>query len=176
MRPTFYEFLNEARRAIAYDRKHYGLSVALGGEEVTMEDVVTPTTRCLHPMAGPDASPPRTRLEAARGTVRAPFGAEASFLSASTCSRASLAGSIPSARRRALAWKTGTSHGFRDAWAVAVCGRGSMLAVWISNFDGTPNPAFVNAHVRRAAAFSDARFPARGGVWCGRGHFVRERE
>ena len=48
-------------------------------------------------------------------------------------------------RRRAgasVAWKTGTSFGFRDAWAVGVVGR-YVLGVWVGNFDGTPNPAFV---------------------------------
>ena len=44
-------------------------------------------------------------------------------------------------------WKTGTSHGFHDAWSIAVFNH-YVLAVWIGNFDGHSNPAFV----RRAAA------------------------
>lgn len=43
---------------------------------------------------------------------------------------------------RSVAWKTGTSHGFRDAWAVGVFDH-YVLAVWIGNFDGKGNPAFV---------------------------------
>ena len=39
-------------------------------------------------------------------------------------------------------WKTGTSHGFRDAWAIAVFDH-YVLAVWIGNFDGRPNPTFI---------------------------------
>jgi len=41
-----------------------------------------------------------------------------------------------------VAWKTGTSWGFRDAWAAAVTGR-YVLVVWIGDFDGTGNPSFV---------------------------------
>ena len=41
-----------------------------------------------------------------------------------------------------VAWKTGTSWGFRDAWTAGVFGR-YVLVVWVGNFDGTSNPAFV---------------------------------
>jgi penicillin-binding protein 1C len=40
------------------------------------------------------------------------------------------------------AWKTGTSWGFHDAWTIGVSGN-YILAVWIGNFDGKANPAFV---------------------------------
>jgi len=45
-------------------------------------------------------------------------------------------------------WKTGTSHGFRDAWSIAVFDH-HVLGVWVGNFDGRANPAFVG---RTAAA------------------------
>ncbi len=45
-----------------------------------------------------------------------------------------------------LAWKTGTSYGFRDAWAVGVTGP-YTLGVWIGRPDGTPNPGFFGANV-----------------------------
>lgn len=38
-----------------------------------------------------------------------------------------------------LAWKTGTSYGFRDAWAVGVSAR-YLIGVWIGRPDGTPVP------------------------------------
>ena len=38
-----------------------------------------------------------------------------------------------------LAWKTGTSHGYRDAWACGVMGDW-VLCVWVGNFDGKPMP------------------------------------
>ena len=41
-----------------------------------------------------------------------------------------------------VAWKTGTSWGFRDAWSVGVVGP-YVLVVWIGNFAGQGNPSFV---------------------------------
>jgi penicillin-binding protein 1C len=46
---------------------------------------------------------------------------------------------------RGLAWKTGTSFGFRDAWAVGVTGR-HTIGVWVGRPDGTPNPGFFGAN------------------------------
>jgi penicillin-binding protein 1C len=46
------------------------------------------------------------------------------------------------ARAASVYWKTGTSHGFRDAWSIAVFDH-YVLGVWVGNFDGRPNPAFV---------------------------------
>ncbi len=45
-----------------------------------------------------------------------------------------------------LAWKTGTSFGFRDAWAVGVTDSWT-IGVWVGRPDGTPNPGFFGANV-----------------------------
>jgi penicillin-binding protein 1C len=42
-------------------------------------------------------------------------------------------------QRPLLAWKTGTSYGFRDAWAIGV-GPRQLIGVWIGRPDGTPVP------------------------------------
>jgi penicillin-binding protein 1C len=47
---------------------------------------------------------------------------------------------------RRIAWKTGTSFGFRDAWALGVSGN-YTLGVWIGRPDGTPNPGFFGANI-----------------------------
>lgn len=44
-----------------------------------------------------------------------------------------------------IAWKTGTSFGFRDAWAVGVTDR-YTVGVWVGRPDGTPNPGFFGAN------------------------------
>ena len=46
---------------------------------------------------------------------------------------------------RGIAWKTGTSFGFRDAWAVGVSDR-FTVGVWVGRPDGTPNPGFFGAN------------------------------
>ena len=49
---------------------------------------------------------------------------------------------------RPVAWKTGTSFSYRDAWSAGVFDH-YVLVVWVGNFDGTVNPLFVG---RTAAA------------------------
>ena len=51
-------------------------------------------------------------------------------------------GSLPVRGRWPVAWKTGTSWGFRDAWSAGVVGP-YVLVVWIGNFAGQGNPSFV---------------------------------
>ena len=48
--------------------------------------------------------------------------------------------------RQGVAWKTGTSFGFRDAWSVGVSGT-YTVGVWVGRPDGTPNPGFFGANV-----------------------------
>ena len=48
--------------------------------------------------------------------------------------------------RRGIAWKTGTSFGFRDAWAVGVSDR-YTVGIWVGRPDGTPNPGFFGANI-----------------------------
>jgi penicillin-binding protein 1C len=44
-----------------------------------------------------------------------------------------------------VAWKTGTSFGFRDAWAIGVTDH-YTVGVWVGRPDGTPNPGFFGAN------------------------------
>ena len=50
--------------------------------------------------------------------------------------------SIPS--MQTIAWKTGTSYGFRDAWAVGVTPR-YAVGVWVGNATGEGKPGLVGA-------------------------------
>lgn len=49
-----------------------------------------------------------------------------------------------SASRVSLAWKTGTSYGFRDSWALAVTPE-FVVGIWIGRPDGTPLPGQYGA-------------------------------
>ena len=44
--------------------------------------------------------------------------------------------------RRKVAWKTGTSFGLRDAWAVGVC-PDYTVGVWVGNADGEGRPGLT---------------------------------
>jgi penicillin-binding protein 1C len=53
-------------------------------------------------------------------------------------------GTFDPGTRPRVAWKTGTSYGFRDAWAVGATRR-YTIAVWIGRPDGTPLPGQYGA-------------------------------
>ena len=58
--------------------------------------------------------------------------------------------SFPSAQK--VAWKTGTSFGFRDAWAVG-CTPEYVVAVWAGNADGEGRPGLVGVHAAAPILF-----------------------
>jgi penicillin-binding protein 1C len=139
--PSLYQLLRSAGVSRMASERHYGLALALGGGEVTMEELVG-----LYVMLGNRGvlAPLRydTREPRAAGTRL--LSEEASFLVTSMLRDNpppdGLASPTP------VAWKTGTSWGFRDAWCVGLFGP-YALAVWVGNFDGSGNPAFVGARV-----------------------------
>ncbi len=149
-RPSFHGFLQAAGILGLRPEDYYGLALALGGLEVSMEEVVR-----LYAMLanGGEHRPLRLLHDSASnrkgGRLLSP---EASFLtldmlrSLPSPDEPSLPGQL--GRGVATAWKTGTSYGFRDAWTAGVFGP-YVLAVWVGRFDGEGNPAFVG---RRAAA------------------------
>lgn len=51
-----------------------------------------------------------------------------------------------------IAWKTGTSYGHRDAWAVGI-NPGYVVAVWVGNADGEGRPGLTGANVAAPIVF-----------------------
>ncbi|GBC61323.1 penicillin-binding protein 1C [Desulfonema ishimotonii] len=49
------------------------------------------------------------------------------------------AGRLSLDRSRQVAWKTGTSYGFRDAWTIGVTDR-YTVGIWVGRPDGAPSP------------------------------------
>lgn len=143
--PSLYDFLKRAGVSRMASEKHYGLALALGGGDVTMEELVTlygviANRGILQPLQyrrrahQPEISDNGVRL----------ISAEASFMTLDILrSNPRPEGSIAGTRASIpVAWKTGTSWGFRDAWSAGVFGP-YVLAVWIGRFDGEGNPAYV---------------------------------
>ncbi len=139
--PTLYEFLKQCGVPLPHDESFYGLALPLGGVDVSMEDLV----HLYGALANDGELRPLRRLTNSPVTRgRRVLSPEACFLTLEmlgTVPRpeancADAPGSAP------VYWKTGTSHGFHDAWSVAVFDH-YILAVWIGNFDGRPNNSFV---------------------------------
>lgn len=139
--PSFYEFLRDAGIGRLASERHYGLALVLGGGEVTMQELGTlyamlanrGELKPLRFLAG-DPQPAGTRL----------LSEEASFMVLDML-RQNPRPDAPVLGQPAnlpVYWKTGTSWGFRDAWTAGAFGP-YVLVVWIGNFDGSGNPAFV---------------------------------
>jgi penicillin-binding protein 1C len=54
---------------------------------------------------------------------------------------------------RKVAWKTGTSYGYRDAWCIGVTDS-HTLGVWVGRPDGTPTPGYYGRAVAAPLLFS----------------------
>ena len=144
----FRDWLAQAGVARLRPADDYGLALALGGAEVTMIELAR-----LYAMLATGGQLRNMNTVLGQESPAAParlMSAEAAFLTLDALfdvPRPGVPGLFPD-RQPAVAWKTGTSFGFRDAWSIGVFDR-YTLAVWVGNFDGSPNPAFVG---RTAAA------------------------
>ena len=177
--PSLYDFLKRAGVSRMASEKHYGLALALGGGDVTMEELVTlysvlANRGILKPLhyrvsekpgvfplppgqgntwSGAEGSRVRESAGAEHSNIiQESFGNEGIRLISEESSFMTLdilrgnprpEGTIAGTRATIpVAWKTGTSWGFRDAWSAGVFGP-YVLAVWIGRFDGEGNPAYV---------------------------------
>lgn len=119
--------------------EHYGLALALGAVELRLEDLAALYAALA---SRGELRPLRSRLDEPRGPTTRLLSPEASFVVLEML-RDGL-GEAPSegARSLALAFKTGTSNGYHDAWAIGVAGE-LVVAVWVGDVHGHGNPAFV---------------------------------
>jgi penicillin-binding protein 1C len=141
-RPSFYQFLRSAGIGDLKPESFYGVALALGGGEVTMEEIAG-----LYAMLanGGVLKPLRAIRSATRADGVPLLSEEASFVTLDMLRRNPRPGeenAVPVRTRWPVAWKTGTSWGFRDAWSAGIVGP-YVVVVWIGNFDGQGNPAFV---------------------------------
>jgi penicillin-binding protein 1C len=63
-----------------------------------------------------------------------------------------------------VAWKTGTSFGFRDAWAVGITEK-YVIAVWCGNADGEGRPGLVGAKAAGPILFDIVNTLNTGNDW-----------
>ena len=124
-----------------------GLAVALGGLGVTAEDLaVLYGALADRGRAKPLAFTPEDAAVNAQDTGLRVFDAQASLEVLDILKRAPAPdGRMPAALTSAaprIAFKTGTSYGFRDGWAVGV-GDEHVIVVWLGRADGAPRPGIT---------------------------------
>lgn len=143
---------------------HYGLSLILGGAEANLLDI-TNTYACMGRTLGAiydrngkyardDFRRPNFTANTLRPTARRQqLTANSDLLSASAIwytfeamrqvERPNSTGEWELFQAsRPVAWKTGTSFGFRDAWAAGVTPR-YAVGVWVGNADGEGRPGLI---------------------------------
>ncbi len=154
-RPTLHGLLRMAGVARLAPEEHYGLSLVVGGGEVTMEELVTLYAALAE---GGTVRQLRTALDEPVEKGTQILSPEAAFLVLDMLAdnpRPDVPRLIAGDTGPRVAWKTGTSFGFRDAWTVGVFGPW-VVAVWIGNFSGEGNPAFVGLEAAAPLFFSIA--------------------
>jgi len=151
--PGLHGFLKSAGLAPLKEESFYGLTLPLGGAEMTMEELVR-----LYAMLanGGLLRPLRTRIDDPRPEGARLLSAESSFMVLDILKDNPRPSQGLSAgwTQRALPvhWKTGTSFAYRDAWSVGVFGH-YALAVWVGDFAGESNPAFVGVEAAAPLMF-----------------------
>ena len=156
--PKFYDFLQKAGiSTLSKPSPHYGLSLILGGAEATLWDITSVYTgmaRSLRdlkqiPIGLFPFSPP---FEGDWGGAFHPGAVWQTFDAIKEVNRPEEIDwrVIPS--MQTIAWKTGTSYGFRDAWAVGVTPR-YVVGVWVGNASGEGKPGLVGARTAGPVMF-----------------------
>jgi len=128
---------------------HYGLSLVLGGAELTMQELAVLYAALAN----------RGLVKALRHRKSDPvdrgkrlLSPQASFLVLQMLAQNPRPDRLGVGENRGQSfpvhWKTGTSNGYRDAWSVGIVGP-YVMVVWIGDFNGRGNASYVG---RKTAA------------------------
>jgi penicillin-binding protein 1C len=155
--PKFHSFLQQiGLKNINRSSSHYGLSLILGGAEATLWDVTNAYAmmgRSLLQLPQRSCSLllPTSRITESTDPFQ-PGAVWQTFDALKEVNRPEEIDwkSIPS--MQTIAWKTGTSYGFRDAWAVGVTPR-YAVGVWVGNATGEGKPGLVGAQTASPVLF-----------------------
>lgn len=155
-RPDFYTFLQHAGAALPQPARHYGLTLAVGGAEVDMRTVARVYTMLA---AGGVLRELRLTQDSDQAAPKRLLSPEAALLALQMLERPRPDAPPPfaaTAARLPVYWKTGTSSGFRDAWAAGVFGP-YALVVWVGHADGRRNPALLGPEAAEPLFFALVR-------------------
>ncbi|MEQ1878765.1 MAG: penicillin-binding transpeptidase domain-containing protein, partial [Bdellovibrionia bacterium] len=138
--PTFYDFLKDTGLRRMRGENFYGHALSLGGVELSMLELI----RLYGALANfGEIQQLGLVKDAPREAPRRVLSAESAFVVLDMLTKHTLGNGDQYARSKPwVAWKTGTSHGFRDAWSIGITNH-HIIAVWLGHFDNTFNPAFI---------------------------------
>jgi len=156
--PKFYSFLkNAGLTTLNKHSSHYGLSLILGGAEATLWDISSVYTDMARSLSGLENTYTQLYLndkkrQKKNKSLFSPGAVWQIFETLKEVNRPEEIDwrAIPSMQK--IAWKTGTSYGFRDAWAVGVTPR-YVVGVWVGNASGEGKPGLIGARTAGPVLF-----------------------
>jgi penicillin-binding protein 1C len=163
--PRFADTLRDAgMTTLTRPADHYGLTLILGGAEGNLWDI-TSMYAGLTDIARTRAHDPAPRFRALSalrdqpGLPKgpSPIGTGAAWLTLNTLLEVPRPGEEGHwknfATSRAIAWKTGTSWGLRDGWAVGTTSR-YTIGVWVGNATGEGRPGLTGSTMAAPLMFA----------------------
>ncbi|PZR41753.1 MAG: penicillin-binding protein 1C [Azospira oryzae] len=171
----FYEVLkNIGLKTLTQPADHYGLSLVLGGAEGTLWDITGAYASMARTLNNYNTHPGKNRYDKSdfhspMYTVIKPLEEpEAKLENASHLSAAAIWLTFEALKEvyrpgeesgwkyfnntKKIAWKTGTSFGFRDGWAVGVNAE-YAVGVWVGNADGEGRPGLTGTETAAPIMF-----------------------
>lgn len=155
-------FKNELQRlgfsTLIRSAKNYGLSLILGGAEVTLWDISSAYNTLAQSVQLANFTIPAYPMHVlADDTLdeRRTFHPGAAYLTLQAMRKTGRTTEQEGWQyysNKTVAWKTGTSFGFRDAWAVGVNAE-YVVAVWVGNADGEGRPGVIGAEAAAPIMF-----------------------
>ncbi|MBN6075725.1 penicillin-binding protein 1C [Aggregatibacter actinomycetemcomitans] len=145
--PDLYDLLKQAKITLPKEKAHYGLSLVLGGAELSMQQLAGLYAALAN---GGQWRPLHTLKSAPAMQSTTLLSPESSYMLGDILSQNIRTDIYNKAIKTKLPiyWKTGTSNGLRDAWTAGYFGN-YTLVVWLGNFNNKSNPHFIG---RRLAA------------------------
>jgi penicillin-binding protein 1C len=168
----FYHYLKQLQlKDLKYNANHYGLSLVLGGAESNLWDLCKSyaamastlnhfqanssqyfTNEFCQPNYKSTASVDFGKLT----NEKVVFDAASVYLTFESMKQVNRPESDESwdyyASSQDIAWKTGTSFGFRDAWAIGTT-KDYVVGVWVGNADGEGRPGLVGVQTAAPILF-----------------------
>ena len=168
----FHHYLKDLKlRDVKYNANHYGLSLILGGAESNLWDLCksyasfsstlnhfndSSSEYFSNEFCEPTFYASETINFGEKSTEKTLFDAASIYLTYESLKEVNR----PEGNEnweffddsKQIAWKTGTSFGFRDAWAIGTT-KDYVVGVWVGNADGEGRPGLVGIHAAAPILF-----------------------
>ncbi|WP_298901361.1 penicillin-binding protein 1C [uncultured Psychroserpens sp.] len=168
----FHQYLKQLHlKDLKYNANHYGLSLILGGAESNLWDLCksyasmsstlnhfseTSSEYYTNEFVEPTFMTSETVNFGKKSTEKTLFDAASIYLTYESLKKVNRPEGDESWEffddSKQIAWKTGTSFGFRDAWAIGTT-KDYVVGVWVGNADGEGRPGLVGVQTAAPILF-----------------------